>query len=103
MYRMLLLCLAAVALSGCAVINQGEVGVRRVWGKLTPQTLGPGLVFYEAVSTDIIRVPTRTVKLRVEHSLPSKEGLTGSSAPTGAGGSDQSNQKFVIPSESRPY
>jgi hypothetical protein len=29
--------------------------------------------------------------------------LTGSSAPTGAGGSDQSNQKFVIPSESRPY
>jgi hypothetical protein len=25
--------------------------------------------------------------------------LTGSSAPTGAGGSDQSNQKFVIPSE----
>jgi catechol 2,3-dioxygenase-like lactoylglutathione lyase family enzyme len=25
--------------------------------------------------------------------------LTGSSAPTGAGGSDQSNQKFVIPSD----
>lgn len=74
-HRALLLSLAALALSGCAVINQGEVGVRRVWGKLAPKVIEPGLVFFEAVSTDIIRVPTKTVRLRVDHSLPSKEGL----------------------------
>jgi regulator of protease activity HflC (stomatin/prohibitin superfamily) len=67
--------LGILTLSGCVVINQGEVGVRRVWGKLSRQIVPPGLVFYEAVSTDILKVPTSTVRLRVAHSLPSKEGL----------------------------
>lgn len=73
-YLVVLACLALFA-SGCTSVNQGELGLKRVWGKLSPQVLKPGLVWYEAVSTDIIKVPTRTMRVRVEHSLPSKEGL----------------------------
>lgn len=61
--------------SGCAVVQQGDVGLRQVWGKLDPKPIQPGLVFYEAVSTDIIRVPIRTTTVTVEFVLPSKEGL----------------------------
>lgn len=61
---------------GCTSVNQGEVGFKRIWGKLDPTPLQPGLVVYESVSTDIIKVPIRTVTKTVELSLPSKEGLT---------------------------
>jgi prohibitin 1 len=61
--------------SGCAVINQGEVGLKRVWGKIDPKPLPPGVYSYETVSTDIIRVPIRTRTKTVEMILPSKEGL----------------------------
>jgi regulator of protease activity HflC (stomatin/prohibitin superfamily) len=69
------LVLGVPALSGCTVIRQGEVGVKRTWGKLNPNPLPPGLAFYEAVSTDIIKVPTQSVNKMVTLSLPSKEGV----------------------------
>ncbi len=74
----LTLLLAAYALSlglGCAVINEGEIGLKRVWGKIEPQPLGPGLWSIEAISTDVIRVPIRTMTKTIDYSLPSKEGL----------------------------
>lgn len=61
--------------SGCAVINQGEVGLKRVWGKIDPNPLPPGRYSYEAVSTDIILVPIRTRTKTIDVVLPSKEGL----------------------------
>ena len=68
--------LAAVLFtSGCAVINQGEVGLKRVWGKIDQNPLQPGRYSYEAVSTDIIRVPVRTRTKTIDVVLPSKEGL----------------------------
>lgn len=67
--------LALLLCSGCTVISQGEVGVKRVWGRLSPEPVPPGLVFYEAVSTDIIKVPTQSVNHMVTLSLPSKEGV----------------------------
>lgn len=67
--------LSAVASSGCTVISQGQVGVKRVWGKLDLRALPPGLVFYESVSTDIIKVPTQSVNHMITLSLPSKEGV----------------------------
>lgn len=62
-------------LSGCAVINQGEVGVMRRWGKLDEQPVPPGLVFFEPVSTQVLRVPVRLTTVTVDFTLPSKEGL----------------------------
>lgn len=66
---------ATLLTAGCTVISQGEVGVKSIWGRLSPRPLPPGLVFYEAVSTNIIKVPTRTNKIRVDLTLPSREGL----------------------------
>ena len=76
-FRASALVLAAMLLSGCiAVIRQDEVGVRNKWGRFDPRPLRPGVTFYNPISTDIERVPTRTVNLEVTAQLPSKEGLT---------------------------
>lgn len=73
--RTLSLVLLLSMLSGCAVINQGEVGVIRRWGKLDEQPAPPGLVFFEPVSTQVLRVPVRLTTVTVDFTLPSKEGL----------------------------
>lgn len=65
-----------ILLSGCAVIHQGEVGLRRVWGRIDPEPLQPGAYAYESISTDILRVPIRTTTKTIELVLPSKEGLS---------------------------
>ena len=78
MHRALTFFVAALGLvsAACTSINQGEVGFKRVWGKLDPTPLQPGLIVYEQVSTDIIKIPIRTVTKTIELNLPSKEGLT---------------------------
>jgi len=62
-------------LSSCAVIRQGEVGVKRKLGKLDPQTYGPGSVGYNPFTSKVIRLPVRTVNIEIASNLPSKEGL----------------------------
>ncbi len=66
--------LAAVC-TGCVTVNQGEVGMRRTWGKIDQGPLEPGLVLIEPISQDVVKVPVRTTTLTVAFSLPSKEGL----------------------------
>ena len=66
---------ALLAAGGCAVVNQGEVGLKRRAGKIDPVPLSPGLVRFEPVLTDIIKVPIRTVNREVQLSLPSKDGI----------------------------
>ena len=61
--------------SGCVVVNQGEVGVMRRWGKIDDQPVQAGLVFYEPVSTQVLKVPVRLTTVTVDFTLPSKEGL----------------------------
>jgi len=68
--------LAVVTLSSCAIVRQGEVGVRRTLGKINPQTLPEGVQIFNPVLTRVIKIPTRTVNLEVRAPLPSKEGLT---------------------------
>jgi prohibitin 1 len=61
--------------SGCVVVNQGEVGVIRRWGRIDEPPRPPGLIVYEAVSTEVIKVPTRLTPVKVDFTLPSREGL----------------------------
>ena len=61
--------------SGCTVIRQGEVGVKRKLGKLNNKTMQPGAVTYNPFLTKIIKLPVRTVNLEITSNLPSKEGL----------------------------
>lgn len=61
--------------TSCAVIRQGEVGVKRKLGKLNEKTYGPGAVAYNPLLTKVIKLPIRTVNLEIISNLPSKEGL----------------------------
>lgn len=70
------LVLAIGFLSGCTVIRQGEIGVKRRLGKVNPIPLEQGLRTYNPFLTSIITLPTNTINMEVNLSLPSKEGLT---------------------------
>ncbi|MEL7005411.1 MAG: prohibitin family protein [Bacteroidota bacterium] len=61
--------------SACTVVRQGEVGVKRKLGKLTPKTIQPGAVVFNPFVATIIKLPIRTVNLEISTNLPSKEGL----------------------------
>lgn len=71
-----LLVVACIGLSSCAVVRQGEVGVKRKFGRLNPTVIEGGLVSYNPLTTAVLKVPVRTTNQEVRLSLPSKEGLT---------------------------
>lgn len=61
--------------SSCAIVRQGEVGVKRKLGKLDPRIMEPGPQPFNPLTTTIIRMPIRTVNVEIQSNLPSKEGL----------------------------
>jgi prohibitin 1 len=63
-------------LTSCTVIRQGEVGVKRKFGKLNENIEDAGLVGFNPLTTRVIKVPIQTVNQEVILNLPSKEGLT---------------------------
>lgn len=65
----------AVLGMGCAVIQPGDVGVKRRLGALGNKVHQPGPVGVNPLFTKMVRVPVRTVNLEVRLSLPSQEGL----------------------------
>lgn len=71
-----ILVLLAVLTTSCAVIRQGEVGVKSRFGKLSPNVSDAGLVGFNPFTSRVIKVPIRTVNQEVKLNLPSKEGLT---------------------------
>ncbi len=66
----------AVSSSACVRVLQDEVGVKRRYGALSDKTLEPGLRAYNPFSEKVFRLKTRTVSVRIEPDLPSREGLT---------------------------
>lgn len=69
------LIVVSALISSCAVVNPGEVGVKRKLGKLTGDIQTQGLVILNPLITDLVTIPTRTVNKEVALNLPSKEGL----------------------------
>lgn len=67
---------ALLFLTSCVIIRQGEVGVKRTFGKINDTPLTEGARGYNPFTSVILRVPVRTVNLEVRLPLPSKEGLT---------------------------
>lgn len=65
----------ALLLAGCATVRPGEVGMKQTFGRLKPYVYPQGLVGFNPFVTQIVKVPTRTVNLEVQLSLPSKDGL----------------------------
>lgn len=68
--------LITVLVSSCAVVRQGEVGVKRKIGKLQPTIYQPGPVAFNPFTSTVIKVSTQTDNIEVNLDLPSKEGLT---------------------------
>jgi prohibitin 1 len=66
---------AAMMLTSCSVIRQGEVGMKRRLGKLNPKVIQPGAVGFNPFITRIIKMPIRTMNMEISTNLPSKEGL----------------------------
>ncbi|WP_341272861.1 SPFH domain-containing protein [Cecembia calidifontis] len=58
------------------MICQGEVGVERKFGKLSPNVSEAGLVGFNPFTTKVIKVPVQTVNQEERLNLPNKEGLT---------------------------
>ncbi|MGY6562447.1 MAG: prohibitin family protein [Luteibaculaceae bacterium] len=65
----------ALLFSSCAIVRQGDVGVKQRLGKIDEKTLGAGPKVFNPFITRIIRVPERTTNIEVKLDLPSKEGL----------------------------
>jgi regulator of protease activity HflC (stomatin/prohibitin superfamily) len=75
--RLVVLSLAStLLLTNCTIIRQGEVGVKRSFGKIKSEPLMEGAKGYNPFTTTIIKMPTRTMNMEVRVPLPSKEGLT---------------------------
>ena len=62
-------------LSSCAVVRQGEVGVKRKVGKLQDKVYTSGAVGFNPFTAKVIKVPVRTMNMEITSNLPSKEGL----------------------------
>ncbi len=67
--------IVVVLLSGCAVVRQDEIGVKRKLGKLQPNVYAPGPVGFNPFTSTIIKLPVRTINVEISSNLPSKEGL----------------------------
>ncbi len=66
----------ALLFSSCTIVKQGEIGVKRSFGKINSKPLLEGAKMFNPFTTTIIKLPTRTINMEVRLPLPSKEGLT---------------------------
>jgi regulator of protease activity HflC (stomatin/prohibitin superfamily) len=76
MKRILFFVALAAFMQSCAVVRQGEVGVKQRFGKFSGKALNPGLTVINPFVTRVIKMPLQTVNREVLLDLPSKEGLT---------------------------
>ena len=76
MKNLFLLSIALLTLISCTVVRQGEVGVKRKFGKIDPNVYYAGVYGVNPITTTFIKTPTRTENLELNLSLPSKEGLS---------------------------
>ena len=75
-FLFLMMCLALSALTtSCTVVKQGEVGVKRTFGKYADRPYTEGLRVFNPFTTTVVKVPVQTENMEVSLNLPSKEGL----------------------------
>ena len=72
----LCIALSTILMASCTIVKQGEVGVKRSFGKINEKPLMEGARGFNPFTTTIIKLPTRTINMEVRLPLPSKEGLT---------------------------
>lgn len=68
--------ISCVLLSSCAIVRPGEVGIKQRFGKLSDEVIQQGPVFFNPITSTVIRASIQTNNLELSLSLPSKEGLS---------------------------
>jgi len=71
----LLLLSTSLFLSSCAIVREGEVGVKRTLGKYKEKPYDQGVTFFNPLISKVVKVSTQTENMEVGLNLPSKEGL----------------------------
>jgi prohibitin 1 len=76
--RLVLVSFVAIMLlgSGCRVVRQGELGVKRKLGRYSDKVYTGGLQTFNPFTSTIIKISGQTENLEVTVSIPSREGLT---------------------------
>ena len=74
--RSLFICLVIFQLYSCAVIRPGQVGIKQRLGKFTGGVVKEGTVFYNPITSKVVKESTQTQNIKLILSLPSKEGLS---------------------------
>jgi regulator of protease activity HflC (stomatin/prohibitin superfamily) len=76
MRKIILLALVVVVFTSCAVIRPGEVGIKQTLGKLSDEVQTQGTVYYNPITSKVVKESTQTKNIKLVLSLPSKEGLS---------------------------
>ncbi|MFK7796913.1 MAG: prohibitin family protein [Aureispira sp.] len=74
--RLLLILCALSFLTSCAIVRPGEVAVKQKLGKLKGKVVGEGLRPYNPFFSTYLKIPVRTINMKINLDIPSKEGLT---------------------------
>ncbi len=74
LYALVGLMLSSLSMS-CTVVKQGEVGVKRTFGRYADRPYTEGLRAFNPFTSVIVKVPVQTENMEVSLNLPSKEGL----------------------------
>ncbi|MFT7382331.1 MAG: prohibitin 1 [Algoriphagus sp.] len=75
-HKLIALVAVSALLGSCTIVRQGEVGVKRSFGKISAQPLMEGARGFNPFTSSIVKLPTQTRNVEVRTPLPSKEGLT---------------------------
>lgn len=60
----------------CAVVRPGEVGVKQRFGKLANKSYDEGLVWFNPITTKVVKTNIQISDIELSLSLPSKEGMS---------------------------
>lgn len=66
----------AVLLASCAIVRPEEVGVKQRLGKLSDEIYTQGSVWYNPITTKVVKTNVQINEIELSLSLPSKEGLS---------------------------
>lgn len=76
MKKILIITGISCLLTSCAVIRPGEVGIKQKMGKLSETIHTQGAVFFNPITSKVVKASIQTNDLELFLNLPSKEGLS---------------------------
>ncbi|MCU0622258.1 MAG: prohibitin family protein [Gemmatimonadaceae bacterium] len=73
--RWLLLAALSPLATGCAIVRQDQVGIKRTLGRIDPKPRTAGAIAFLPGFQSVIKLPARTINREIRLALPAKEGV----------------------------